>query len=570
MPTRRCRSWAPTTSPSAISPRRSLSCDADAKQANEKLLAVERIINGRGFVTIRETLNAVEAWLGSLPGNPYANVRQPIVHTLNLAHMMPVSAVWAGPEMNRHLNAPPLMMTETRGSTPFRLDLHVGDVGHTLIVGPTGAGKSVLLALLALQFRRFIGAQVVMFDRGRSARAAALAMGGESIELGLEGTLSLQPLARIDEPGEIAFALQWVTALLTAEGVRVTPDVKDAVWTALQSLASAPKAERTLTGLAVLIQSNALVAALAPYTLEGAYGRLLDGSRSSWQQATCCTSRWKQLMQHKALIAPVLTYLFHRLEARFDGRPTLLILDEAWTFLDDALFAARIREWLKTLRKKNVAVVFATQSLADIERSTIAPALIESCPTRIFLPNDRALEPQARAVYERFGLNARQIEILSIAAPKRDYYAQTARGNRLFELGLGPVALALCGSLLARRSAPHRSLPGRRCTRDRLRGAVPECQGIGLGGRADRALGRSQATPPPIPQSSIPIDPAEGAPAASAARQTGKTPSPKAAARAVEPRTDAAPLPGLPGGPPMPERLSPFRVAPAKPKRSGR
>ena len=164
-------------------------CDADAKQANEKLLAVERIINGRGFVTIRETLNAVEAWLGSLPGNPYANVRQPIVHTLNLAHMMPVSAVWAGPEMNRHLNAPPLMMTETRGSTPFRLDLHVGDVGHTLIVGPTGAGKSVLLALLALQFRRFIGAQVIIFDRGRSARAAALAMGGESIELGLEGTL---------------------------------------------------------------------------------------------------------------------------------------------------------------------------------------------------------------------------------------------------------------------------------------------------------------------------------------------------------------------------------------------
>jgi type IV secretion system protein VirB4 len=210
--------------------------DADAKHANEKLLAIERIINGRGFVTIRETLNAVEAWLGSLPGNPYANVRQPIVHTLNLAHMMPMSAVWAGPDINRHLNAPPLMVAETRGSTPFRLDLHVGDVGHTLIVGPTGSGKSVLLSLLALQFRRFIGAQVILFDRGRSARAATLAMGGESIELGLEGTLSLQPLARIDEPGEIAFALQWITALLTSEGVRVTPDVKDAVWTALQSL----------------------------------------------------------------------------------------------------------------------------------------------------------------------------------------------------------------------------------------------------------------------------------------------------------------------------------------------
>jgi type IV secretion system protein VirB4 len=420
--------------------------DRSARAANEKLLAVERIINGRGFVTIRETLNAVEAWLGSLPGNPYANVRQPVVHTLNLAHMMPVSAVWAGPASNRHLDAPPLMMTETRGSTPFRLDLHVGDVGHTLIVGPTGAGKSVLLSLLALQFRRYIGAQVIFFDRGRSGRAACLAMSGAAIALSLEGSLSLQPLARIDESAEIAFALQWVAALLANEGIKVTPDVKDAAWSALKSLASAPLEERTLTGLAVLIQSGALVTALTPYTLEGPYGRLLDGSAEEIARADVLHFETEGLMQHKALLAPVLTYLFHRLEARFDGRPTLLVLDEAWTFLDDALFAARIREWLKTLRKKNVAVVFATQSLADIERSTIAPALIESCPTRILLPNDRALEPQSRSIYERFGLNARQIEILALATPKRDYYAQTARGNRLFSLGLGPLALALAGA----------------------------------------------------------------------------------------------------------------------------
>lgn len=416
---------------------------ADPKRADEKLLALERVINGRGFTTIRETLNAVEAWLGSLPGNPYANVRQPIVHTLNLAHMMPVSAVWAGPERNRHLDAPPLMMTETRGATPFRLDLHSGDVGHAFVVGPTGSGKSVLLSLLAMQFRRFIGAQVAIFDRGRSARAASLAMGGESIELGLEGTLSLQPLVRIDEPGELAFALEWVSGLVTNEGVTITPEIKDALWTALKSLASAPKAERTLTGLAVLVQSSALSQALAPYTLEGPYGRLLDGATENLALTDVLHVEMEPLMQHKRLIPPVLTYLFHRLEARFDGRPTLLVLDEAWTFLDEPMFAARIREWLKTLRKKNVAVLFATQSLADIERSAIAPALIESCPTRIFLPNDRALEPQMRAVYERFGLNGRQIEILGLATPKRDYYVQSAQGNRLFELGLGPIALAL-------------------------------------------------------------------------------------------------------------------------------
>ena len=163
-------------------------------------------------------------------------------------------------------------------------------------------------------------------------------MGGESVELGLRRYLALQPLARIDEPGEIAFALQWVTALLTYEGVKVTPDIKDAVWTALQSLASAPKSERTLTGFAVLVQSAAIVAALAPYTLEGAYGRLLDGSAESLRRDVV-HFEMEELMQHKALMAPVLTYLFQRLEAHFNGRPTLLILDEAWTFLDDPLFA---------------------------------------------------------------------------------------------------------------------------------------------------------------------------------------------------------------------------------------
>jgi type IV secretion system protein VirB4 len=544
--------------------------DADLQLANEKLLAVERIINTRGFATIRESLNAVEAWLGSLPGNPYANVRQPIVHTINLAHMMPVSAVWAGPIMNRHLNAPPLMVTETRGSTPFRLDLHIDDVGHTLVVGPTGSGKSVLLSLLALQFRRFIGAQVIMFDRGRSARAATLAMGGASLELGLEGSLSLQPLSRIDEPGEIAFALQWVTALLTAEGVRVTPDVKDAVWTALQSLASAPKSERTLTGLAVLIQSAPLVAALSPYALEGAYGRLLDGAAEQIAAADVLHIELEALMGHKALIPPVLTYLFHRLEERFDGRPTLLVLDEAWTFLDDALFAARIREWLKTLRKKNVSVVFATQSLADVERSTIAPALIESCPTRIFLPNDRAREPQARAVYERFGLNERQIEILSVAAPKRDYYAQTARGNRLFELGLGPVALALCGA-----SSPDDQKLIDHCSQGQPTSgfATQFLTAKGLPWAADLIQQwQPPATPPPLPASVTARNTAPSVRRPTEATNAGDherashTLSRELPAEAA----DQTPLPGLPGGPPLPQRLSPFRAVPSKSRRNNR
>ena len=424
--------------------------DPDRARVEDKVRAVERIVNGLGFTCVRESLNAVEGWLSSLPGQAYANVRQPLVHTLNLAHLMPLSSVWAGPAGNRHLAGPSLFHAQTSGSTPFRFSTHVGDVGHMLVVGPTGAGKSVLLALIALQFRRYADAQVYVFDKGFSARAAVLAMGGAHHALGLGAdsgeTLAFQPLRRIDDASERSWAAEWIAALLAHEKVAVTPEVKDAVWSALGSLASAPPPERTLTGLAMLLQSNALRTALTAYTLDGPYGRLLDAAEQNLALADVQCFETEALMGQSGVVAPVLTYLFHRLEERFDGRPTLLVLDEAWIFLDHPLFAARIREWLKTLRKKNVAVLFATQSLADIAASSIAPAIIESCPQRILLPNDRAIEPQSRAAYERFGLNERQIELVSRATPKRHYYLQSARGNRLFELGLGPVALTLCGA----------------------------------------------------------------------------------------------------------------------------
>jgi type IV secretion system protein VirB4 len=195
----------------------------------------------------------------------------------------------------------------------------------------------------------------------------------------------------------------------------------------------------------VLLQAQALKQALQPYCVGGPFGRLLDAEAERLGEASVQAFETEGLIGAGAAAA-VLTYLFHRIEGRLDGRPTLLIIDEGWLVLDDPAFAQQLREWLKTLRKKNASVVFATQSLSDIDGSNIAAAIIESCPTRIFLPNERAIEPQIMSVYRRFGLNDRQIEIIARATPKRDYYCQSRRGNRLFELGLGPVALSFCAA----------------------------------------------------------------------------------------------------------------------------
>jgi type IV secretory pathway VirB4 component len=424
--------------------------DSDPRIAAEKLRLVEKVIQGRDFTAMPEGINAADAWLGSLPGHVYANVRQPPISTLNLAHMIPLSAVWAGPERDEHLGAPPLLFgkTEARPRSGFppcrRRRPHAGRrPDRRRQVGAARAHGAPVPPLppstgLRLRLRRF--------DPRRG-----LAMGGDWHDLGgglTEGSadsVALQPLARIDETPERAWAADWIIAILARESVAITPDVKELIWTALTSLASAPVAERTITGLAVLLQSNDLKQALRPYCVGGPYGRLLDAESEHLGSATVQAFETEGLIGTDAAPA-VLAYLFHRIEDRLNGEPTLIIVDEGWLALDDEGFAGQLREWLKTLRKKNASVVFATQSLSDIDGSAIAPAIIESCQTRLLLPNERAIEPQITAIYQRFGLNSRQIEILARAMPKRDYYCQSRRGNRLFELGLSDVALALCAA----------------------------------------------------------------------------------------------------------------------------
>ena len=425
--------------------------DKDLEKVTAMQREIEKVINGLGFTTIAETFNAVEAWLSSLPGQAYANVRKPLLHTLNLAHLMPFSATWSGQRKDYHLKAFPLMYVHTHGRTPFRFVLHIGDVGHTMIIGPTGAGKSVFLTTLALQFRRYQNAQVFVFDKGGSFLASTLGVDGGYYELGKQDqgenkSLEFQPLASVDQGAEKIWAAEWLQGLLVNEKLIISPEIKQSLWEALNALAQVPKDQRTLTGLCLLVQNREIRDALTTYTVAGPFGNILDADSE-----TECNDIWQcyemeELMTMPSIIAPILSYLFHRLEKRFTGAPTLLILDEAWLFLDHPVFADKIRNWLKSLRKKNVSVVFATQSVDDVFKSNIAPALLESCPARVLLPNDRVLEPQIRKSYEKLGLNEQQLSILSTAIPKQQYYYVSRLGNRLFDLELGMIALAFCAA----------------------------------------------------------------------------------------------------------------------------
>jgi type IV secretion system protein TrbE len=426
--------------------------DRDLQQARRKLQRVKQVIQSRGFAVRDESLNSREAWLGSLPGHCYANVRRPIVSSLNLAHLMPISAVWAGDTENAHLkevsgSGHAHVYCSTVGATPFRLNLNVGDVGHTFIAGPTGAGKSTLLALLMLQWLKYPRAQVIVFDKDRSARAATLAVGGKVFEPGnSRAPTAFQPLARIDDPAERAWASRFIVNLLTAQRVEETPDIKRDVDQALELTASAPLEQRTLTNLAVNIADFGLKEALRPYTIQGTYGQIFDSDHDDLEASFWQMFEMGHLMAlGEDAVVPALDYLFHRVEDRFDGRPTLMVLDEAWIFLRHPIFMRRLQGWLKTLRKKNVYLVCATQEIADAAESPITATLLSACHTKIYLPDEEALTPAMTKAYQDFGLTDTEVRILAHAQKKRDYYYRSVKGRRLFRLDLNPVALAFAG-----------------------------------------------------------------------------------------------------------------------------
>jgi type IV secretion system protein VirB4 len=423
--------------------------DEDLDRLHENTRLVMKTIQNLGFACRLETINAVEAWRGSLPGDGYRNVRRVLLHTLNLADMLPITSVWAGlrenPSRLMPKQSPPLLFAATTGATPFRVNLHVSDLGHTLMCGPSGAGKSTALGLIAAQWFRYPRAQVFAFDKGYSLFVLTKAAGGEFYDLAGERTeLAFCPLREINSDADLTWAVTWLDDLCSLNGLAVTAKHRNALTQALLQLRLSPS--RTLTELSANVQDLEIREALQFYTLSGPLGQLLDADEDVLSSGRFLTFETENLLQldDKAVI-PVLLYLFRRIEKRLDGSPTLVLLDEAWAYLRNAVFSERLRDWLKTLRRMNGIVLLSTQNLSDICNSDISDVILEMCPTKILLPNGEAKNPASKEFYDRIGLNSRELDILQTSIPKQHYYVISPLGRRLISLGIHNVALSFVG-----------------------------------------------------------------------------------------------------------------------------
>ena len=424
--------------------------DEDRDKLETAARSVEKAVNRIGFTARIETINTQDAFFGSLPGHGVENVRRPLINTMNLADLLPTSTIWTGTNyapcpMYPPL-APPLMQCVTHGATPFRFNLHIRDLGHSLMFGPTRAGKSTHLGIIALQFLRYEGMSVYAFDKGMSMYPTTKAVRGNHFSVAADDSkLAFCPLQFLGTKGDRAWAMEWIDTILALNGVMTTPGQRNEIGNAIMSMHES--GARTLSEFVLTIQDEAIREGIKQYTVDGMMGHLLDAESDGLSLSKFTTFEIEELMNLGEKFAlPVLLYLFRRIERSLVGQPAVIILDEAWIMLGHPVFRDKIREWLKAFAKKNCLVLLATQSLTDAANSGILDVIVESTATKIFLPNVYARDEDTAALYRRMGLNSRQIEILATAIPKRQYYCVSEAGRRLYDLALGPLALAFVGA----------------------------------------------------------------------------------------------------------------------------
>ncbi|MGC0153564.1 hypothetical protein ACPRNU_13965 [Chromobacterium vaccinii] len=427
----------------------------------------ERVIGAlrkKNFVVKEEEFNSVEAYLGSIPGHCRQNIRRPIISTMDFAFMLPLTSLWQGPAHNENgfykqvyadpdVEVPVLMYTASTGATPFRLSLHVADVGHCLILGATGGGKSTMLELITAQQMRYPRARVYKFEKGYSSFVLCNASGGHYYDILGENEANefkLAPCRRLETLSDRIWVQDWIETVCLVQDLEMNPKRRATIRKAVTALAedNPDPNHRTLSHLATKIQDEQIRAIIHEYAAGGAAGGILNGSKDTVEDARYIVFEMEHLMSKKDLHSvPVLLYLFRLIERSLDGSPTMIILDEAWLMLNHALFQEKIDEWLRVLRKANCQVIFASQQPTDVDKSLIRDTIYSACQTKILLPNPDILEQPAIAeVYARMGLTDFQCLLLGKAVKKRDYLYVSEYGRKLFRLALGPVALSFVGA----------------------------------------------------------------------------------------------------------------------------
>ena len=409
-----------------------------------------------GCVAVNENIQPLSALFGTLPGHA-ENIRKYFMSCKNIADLIPLWGVWSGPEKNTSpymkgapahwvaVNLPTNKTTGDKEGQPFIKHQPIsGDVGHKVILGPTGSGKSVYINFEISQWRRIKNSQVFLFDKGYSGEVLCQASGGAHYNIGEQGGLQFQPLRHIE--ADPVWFNEWIELMVELQGVKITTSQKRIIKQSIDSIKNLPAENRTLSEFVFQVQDQQIRQALMVYTSAGKYN-ILDGEHDLIEDNSYQVFEMERLLEmNNEIVLPALDYLFFRVEQSLDKeKPTLIFVEEAWKAFREKKFSDRLEQWLRELRKKNGHVGLITQSPQDILGFENAAVFQDSCPERVFLANPNAMSSHYKELYRLFSLNDTQIDIIRHARPKREYYLTTPIGSALIDLRLDDFSLGFLG-----------------------------------------------------------------------------------------------------------------------------
>jgi type IV secretion system protein VirB4 len=383
-------------------------------------LAIAELVNV-GINPTREKFMMEMAYWAQLPGNFEYIARKSKINTLNLASFASLHNYPTGRMNNNHWGDA-VTVFDTSSGTPYFFNFHLRDVGHTTIIGPTGAGKTVLMNFLCAQAQKF-NCRMFFFDKDRGAEIFIRALGGKYSIIEPNKACHFNPLHLPDTPENRNFLAEWLQTLVTVHDEPFTAEDMERLNEAVAGNYKLAKKDRMLRNIAPFLGiegPGTLAGRLKMWHSGGPYAGMFDNAEDmvDFSQGTSFGFEMGEVLKEAAGLQPTLLYLFHRISLSLDGTPTIIVLDEAWALIDNKVFASRIRDWLKTLRKLNGMVIFATQSVEDATNSAISETLIQQTATQIFLPNPKATLEYRQA----FMLSEREFNLLKTTDPGSRFF----------------------------------------------------------------------------------------------------------------------------------------------------
>lgn len=388
---------------------------ADQAHLERALTETSATLTNLGVLAVREDVNLEPAFWAQLPGNQEFIARRADISSLNWAGFASLHNYPAGKRTGNHWGEC-IALLETTSATPYAFNFHSSDVGNFTVVGPTGTGKTVVLNFLLAQAQRHEPA-AFFFDRDRGAELFIRAIGGWYGAFQPGEPSGLNPLQLEDTPANRTFLRDWLAALArNPDGTPLSATDQAVIAEAVAANFDVPPSSRRLSHLQTLFrgheldtQDNSLAARIRPWFGRGERAWLFDNPQDNLSLGRTQGFDLTFVLDDPIARVPLLLYLFHRIEQALDGQKALIFIDEGWRALDDPAFEGRLREWLKTIRKKNGLVGFGTQSAEDVVATSIGKTIVEQCRTQLFMPNFKA---SAAGYCEGFGLTPHELAVV--------------------------------------------------------------------------------------------------------------------------------------------------------------